>query len=705
MYTVYFLTVVFALIITGKIIQIQFVQGEEWRRISKERNFRFSDINAIRGNIVSADGKRLILSKPVYDVFMDPCADNLVRDSVLFFNNIKPLGDSLQKHFGMNSAKFVADMKAIRKKGSKKTRSYLIKKSIDLEQKELMSTFPIFNKGRIKGGFVVSERYVTDYPYGTLAKRTLGIAENKKYGLNWCYDKELSGTVGKQYEQRMKGGEWLPVNSDSVKRIEPQNGYDVVTTIDFGIQDFAETELANKLKLHNANWGCIVLMEVVTGEIKAIANLAYDTATQTISEDDNYAVAHLIEPGSTFKLATLMTAFEDGYITIDDVVDCEGGKITMYGTDFTDSRKWGYGKINIRDIFKESSNIGVVKVVEEFYNSRKEGETQEERNRKRQKFVQGLKDMRLDKTVQTEIENEPSPRIARSRLSHISLLKMAYGYEMQMTPLQILTFYNAVANGGKMVKPMFVNEIREGNRTIKKIEPTVLKESIASEKTIAFAREILEAVVSEGTAKSINDTTFYTIAGKTGTAKINHPIEGYKHSSYYISTFAGYFPADNPKYSCIVVIHEPKKSGYYGAVVSAPVFKAISDKVYSSEIAVFTEEDIAYAPDNMPPFVKGEQNDLEVICQNLGINIISENPDAAWSEVSVNDKIVEMKTLNYQGIALPDLTDMSFKDAVYLIENKGLKVSFTGYGRVKSQIPDAGTEMKKGETVKINLSL
>jgi len=446
-------------------------------------------------------------------------------------------------------------------------------------------------------------------------------------------------------------------------------------------------------------------MEVETGHIKAIANLTNDTANKVVVEDNNYAVSHLIEPGSTFKLATLMSAFEDGYITIDDTIDCEGGEIKLYNTPFKDSRKWGYGRISVKDIFKVSSNIGVVKIVETYYNCKKKGETDSERAAKRRKFINHLIEMRLDKTVNTEIENEPRPRISKPYLSHISLLKMAYGYELQLTPLQMLTFYNAVANNGRMVKPMFVSEIREGNTTIKKIEPTVLKDKIASENTIKFAREILKAVVEEGTASSINNTKYYKIAGKTGTSKINHPIEGYNHSRYYISSFAGYFPEDKPKYSCIVVIYEPKKSGFYGAVVAAPVFKAISDKVYASELAVFTEKDIQYTPDNIPVFTKGRQKDIEKIYSRLGFHSISENPQSEWTLVEEKDRILQLRNLSYDTLkTVPDVVGMSLKDAVYLLGNKGLKVIFTGYGKVVSQQPYAGSEYKKGDMMQLTLS-
>jgi len=702
-YLVYFATILFSLFVLGKIIKIQFFEGDEWRKISIERNFRYNDIKAIRGNILSSDGKQLVLSKPVYDIYFDPLAENLVKDTAYYKKNILLLADSLQKHFGINKKIFLKEINNIRKPEGKKNRHYSIKKNIGYEQLELIKTFPIFNKGQSKGGFIEEEKYVPDYPFGTLAKRTLGIADNKKYGINWFYDKELSGTVGMQYEQRMKGGDWLPVNSDSTKRIEPKNGYDVVTTINFKIQDFAESELSKKIVEHNAKWGSIVLMEVATGQIRAIANLSYDTATGKISENENYAVANLMEPGSTFKLATLMAAHEDGFIKINDTIDCEGGKMSLYGADFEDTHP--SRRISVRDIFKVSSNIGAAKIVEKYYNCKKPNETNSDRFKKRQKFINRLYDMRLNQSVNTEIENEPRPRIKNFHFSNISLLKMAYGYELQMTPLQILTFYNAVANDGKMMKPMFVSEIREGDRVIKKIEPTVLKERIASKETIEFAKNILDAVVKEGTAKAISDTKYYEIAGKTGTSKINHGTEGYDQKKYYISSFVGYFPKDKPKYSCIVIIYEPKKSGYYGAVVSAPVFRAIADKVYTSELAVFTEKDIPYTPDNNPPLKIGFQKDFQKIYTKLGINAVSENPQSEWTRVEEKDRIVELKNSSFANNIVPNVIGMSFKDAIYLLENKGFKIHFTGKGTVKEQKPNSGEAFKKGDIITLTLSL
>jgi len=703
-YLVYVLTLVFALLIIGKIFQIQVVQGKEWREISVEKNFGWVDIKAKRGNIISADGLTICQTRPNYDIFMDPLSDGI--SDTLFLNNIKALGDSLQKHFGLNSREFVSKIKGIRQKTAPINRHYPIVKEISWEEYMLIRSFPIFNKGRLRGGLISYENYVTDYPYGTLAKRTIGNANEKKsmkFGINGCYDSELTGTVGKQYVQRVRGTGWYPVSAHNAKRIEPQNGYDIITTINVRMQDIVENELKNRIIKHKADSACVVLMDVKTGHIKAIANLK-QLSDGRIVEEYNYAVSSLFDPGSTMKLPILMAAFEDGHIKINDTIDCENGKVKMYDKTYEDVRKGGYGKISVKDIFKESSNVGVVKIVEKYYNARK-GQSNTELEKTRQKLVNKLYDMGLNQKVNTEIEHEPFPVIRNSGFSHLSLLQMSIGYEISMTPLQMLTFYNAVANDGKMVKPMFVTEIRDGSKVVKKLKPTVLKKQIASKRTISFANEILQAVVKEGTGKSIRNTVGYEIAGKTGTAKLLHPKLGYNHNQYYISSFAGYFPVEQPKYSIIVIIFNPSEGGYYGGAVAAPVVKEIADKIIAMEIGIRSETDIECANNPFIPCIKGKQNDVERVWTELGYNAVIENPNAQWITMQKNEDISIFKHQEIEIGVMPDVIGMSIKDAVVVLENLGVKVKFNGIGNVIKQSVNPGEPIFKDKLIRLELSI
>jgi len=706
LYMVYFATLLFAFVIIGRIIYLQFVIGAELRTYSEQRNYSWNEIDARRGTIYSADGVILCQAIPFYDVFMDPLAQGLPKQVLL--DNINALGDSLQKHFGLNKNQFVKTIRGIREGSLPANMHYPVVKNITWQQNEKIKTFPIFNRGRNRGGFINYEIFKTYYPHGSLARRTIGEHDAEReifYGLNSRYNDELSGTPGQYYAQRIKGVQGYPMHSGSTKIIEPKEGYNIVSTINFLIQDITDYELRKKLIAHEAKSGCAIIMEVETGHIKAIANLR-NLGNGNFTEDNNYAVSHLADPGSTMKLAALMVAFEDGHIKIDDTVNCRNGHIRLYKKDYNDERIGGHGRISVKDIFKESSNVGMVTLIEKYYNYAG-NKPLREKEVQRRVFTDGLYRLGLNQRVNTEIENEPHPQIKKENFSDISLLQMAIGYEMLMTPLQILTFYNAVANNGKMVKPMFVKEIREGTRTIKKIKPTVLQERIAKPETIAFAKEIMEAVVKEGTGRSIRNTRNYAIAGKTGTAKINHPKYGFNHNDFYNSYFAGYFPADEPKYSAIVVINKPnkEKGGIFGGLLAAPVVKEVADVIYAMELGIKQEEDVEATPHNSFPVKNGYQKDLEVIFNTFNKHFVSQNPNTEWVYSDNKNRIIELKTKEIEEGRTPNVAGMSLRDALALLENIGFKVVFEGIGVVKKQSVKAGEEFNKGQIIKLTLSL
>ncbi|MDD3877920.1 MAG: penicillin-binding protein [Bacteroidales bacterium] len=699
-YLIYGFTLVFAVLIVGKLLHIHLVKGSKWRSYSKEINFGINIIKAERGNIFSSDGMIFCQSKPIYDIYWDPLAEGL-PDSI-FNRDINELGQKLETHFGIEKNKFISDARKIRNHEIR-NRYYRIKKGISWSEYEMMKSFPIFERGNINGGFIENKKIVTDFPYNTLARRIIGDVDEEKgicFGLNCTYNEELRGSYGMQEVKRIKDIEWYPVSSDSNKRIEPKRGYDLVTTINLKYQDFTENELKKMLIENNADSGCVIVMEVATGQIKAITNLK-KTAENEYIESDNYAVSFLIEPGSTMKLAALMVALEDGYINSTDTINCSGnlggGRTLIQGHIYEDVHKGGYGKLSIKDIFKYSSNVGVTTIIEEHYNKT---------NEQREKFANGLRDLGIYQRVNTEIQNEPHPVIKNSEFSLISVLQMSIGYEIQMTPLQILTFFNAVANNGVMVKPMFASEIKEGRNTVRRFETEILKRKVASAETISLMREMLEAVVAEGSGKSINNTVHYKIAGKTGTAQRPDGARGYEGSTLFTSSFAGYFPADNPRYSAIAVLYTDKsKGGHFGGAIAAPIIKQIADRIYASEIGIDVEKFIE-GYNQMPMSLrKGYTDDIKKLLNYFGYNFIDEAPTAQWVNEVINDRIISLNEAIIEDFITPDVSGMTLKDALFLLENMGFQVSFSGNGIVRSQLPNSGTSYKRGDIINLTLSI
>src|SRR5690606_6928859 len=442
--------------------------------------------------------------------------------------------------------------------------------------------------------------------FNILAARTIGYDREgiQPVGIEGAYSKELRGINGKRLEQKIAGGVWMPISDEN--EIEPVDGSDVYSTIDVNIQDVAESALMKQLKKHHAGYGCVAVMEVATGEIKAIANLQR-VKDSTYYESYNFAVGAATEPGSTFKLPALMAAFEDGYLDLDDMVDTEDGTTKFYDAVMRDSHKGGYGKISIKESFVKSSNVAISKEINRVY------------SKDPQKFIDRLNKMYVNKKLGIELAGEGTPYIKNTddkSWSGITLPWMSIGYEVELTPLNILTFYNTVANNGKMVKPKFVREIRHRGQLVRKIETEVLNPSVCSEKTIKMAKEMLEGVVEEGTAKNLKNEV-YKIAGKTGTAQIANKKLGYKYKNdlkvSHQASFVGYFPADNPKYTCIVVVNAPSKGVYYGNLVAGPIFKEVADKVYATSIEIHKEihkkenqakSRIPYAKDGYYPDLK-----------------------------------------------------------------------------------------------------
>lgn len=637
----------FAIAIVYKLVQIKFVDGDAYREIAEQGTVKTFEIAANRGSVYTSDGSLLATSVSKFDVRMDVVT---VSDDD-FEAGIKDLSKSLSKMLG-KSASFYE--RYIRKARANKNRYLFITRNLSYNQYQELMKFPIFKLGPYRGGFIVEQRTVREHPIGKMAERAVGYDDYRgRVGIEGSFYEFLRGTNGKRLKQKIAKGQWKPLSDNN--EIEPIDGKDIITTIDLNIQDVAHHALLGQLEKFKADHGSVVVMETKTGEIKAISNLGR-TSKGTYFEQRNYAIYESHEPGSTFKLMGMVVALEDKVIDTSTVIDTEKGVITFHRKSVRDSHRGGYGKISAARVFEVSSNVGIVKIINENYKDNPG------------KFVDGLHKMHIGQKIGLPIKGEGIPIIPdpdnKKSWNGLSLPWMAYGYGVSITPLQTLTFYNAIANNGEMVKPRFVKEIRTQNDIITKFEKEVIDPKICSQETIDKVKEMMLNVVKRGTAANIYDKNF-SMAGKTGTCQ----TEYWTDKTQYISSFVGYFPADEPKYSCIVVIHKPeKKIGYYGNIVAAPVFQQIAQKIYTDTPV---QDEITF------------------------------DPQLAVSEKSYDGYY---KKANKIYKTVPNVKNMAGMDAVSLLENLGFKVSFNGIGKVKSQSIKAGKAIKKGETIILDLS-
>jgi cell division protein FtsI (penicillin-binding protein 3) len=646
----------FALLIAIKLADIQFVQGDKYRELAQKNTTKNFTIPANRGNVYSDDGSLLASSVPKYDIRFDA----VTVSSEDFKENLVPLSKELGAMFGKSPSYY---QNVLRKARANKNRYLLIAKNLGYTDYIRVKKMPLFRKGPYKGGVIVEQKTVREHPMGKIGARLVGDEdrENPGYyavGLEGAFHEELSGKDGKRLKQKIAKGQWKPVYDEN--EVEPQDGYDVVSTINVNIQDIAHHALLKQLEEYEADHGCVIVMDVQTGEIKAVSNLGR-SQNGGYYERYNYAIWESAEPGSTFKTIAMTVALEHKVIDTSTVVDTKDGKIRLYGRSITDSRRGGYGKISAAKALEVSSNIGFATLINDAYKDNPK------------KFTNQIKDWGLDKKVGVTIKGEGKPIIPEegdALWSRNALPSISYGYNLKMTPLQILTFYNAIANDGKMVKPHFIREIRSWNHKVETYGTKVLHEKIASQTTIDKVQEVLKNIVKRGTGKSLYSENF-SMAGKTGTARTDYgDIEAWNKDRKYVSSFAGYFPAENPKYSCIVVIHQPStKKGYYGADVTGPVFKRIAQKI-------FTDSPL-----------KAEIANLNKV-----------------------DAVFEKDFETYYGMAqkrfskIPNVKGMAGMDAVSLLENLGLQVQVEGNGSVRAQSLPSGEQFKKGQTILLTLS-
>jgi len=653
------------------------VQSEMTERLGQnDPVLALKEIPSPRGNIYDLKGNLLATSMPVYTIAIDATQPS----DTLFNNNYKKLAKGLAAIF-KDESKDEFEKKIYQSRLAKK-QYFKLKSGVRYSELQAVKKLPILNKGRFKGGFVYTQQTSRTKPFKYLCGRTIGYI-NGTYGvgIEKSFDKYLKGENGLQMMQKINGGVWKPLSNS--EDVEPESGADIYATIDIRIQDIAQSALLSSLEKYQAESGSVILMDVKTGAIRAMSSLQR-TAEEKYAESFNFAFGAAYEPGSTFKLASLLVALEDGKIDTSSIVDTKNGVFEFYDRKMRDSNahRGGHGKISIARAFEVSSNIGIARTIVDLYED------------KPQEFIDRLARLGVSNKLDFELLGEAEPWIKNSNdstWSGVSLPWISYGYELKMSALQILALYNAVANDGEMVKPYLVDRIQRGEQIVTSKKVEVLKPSICSQNTISILKDLLVGVVKNGTAKNIY-SKMYSCAGKTGTAKI--ASEG-SYSSDYRASFAGYFPANNPKYSCIVVVTKPKKElGFYGNIVAAPVFKEIRNSLYAEEPVSVPLNESAMATSD-----KGLSFELNQIYKELKHPLYQSSVNNLW----LNASNTGFNPLSIKDGVMPDLLGMSSMDAVYLLENLGLSVAVFGKGKVANQSLKTGQLYKDNQKVTLSL--
>ncbi|WP_225975373.1 penicillin-binding protein [Panacibacter ginsenosidivorans] len=690
----YIAIAVVCVIIFVKAFYIQQVQGSMWRGMSDSLHLKMQPIDADRGTIYSDDGQMLSTSVPQFDIYVDFGADGLrQKNGELFYRNLDSLSYCLADLF---KDKTQSAYKKILSTGyKKKDRYYLLKRKVSFQDYYKLRQFPLVRLGKNTSGFIAETKNIRLNPYQLLAYRTIGLerANAQKVGLEQTYDTVLRGEEGKRLVRFISGGVAVPVNNEN--EIEPENGKDIVTTLDTRIQEIAENALMKMLVQSESQYGTCVVMETQTGQVKAMANLG-QRPDGSYWEDYNYAL-RATEPGSTIKLATLLAVLSEGKTSINDLVEVGSTGNAFVGVrNVNDAERAPKPVMTVRECFAHSSNVGMSKIAYNAFGSQPD------------KFAKYLHQLRMDTLTGIDLKGEEKPRIAKTKRNKEGLsdmITMSFGYALQVTPMQTLTLYNAIANNGKMVRPYLVSSIQSDGIVYRQIEPAVINEQIVEPRIVKDAQNCMKAVVTEGTAKLIFRDAPYTVAGKTGTAHVADGVHGYDDGIYQAS-FVGYFPADKPQYTCIVVIKtKPHAPLHYGGQLSAPVFKEVADRLYS----MFIKDNMQYATatqnDSINYIYAGAVKDVKEIMQTIGVKYKdSSAKKAQYAMVSKGDTQPVIKTQAISNKTMPQLSGMTLKDAVLACESMGLKVNVQGKGRVVIQSLLAGQTVKQGQQVSIQLN-
>ena len=693
-YLSYILVVIVCLAILGKAFYIQQVQGSYWRGLSDSLHQRIAEIPAARGTIYSEDGQMLSTNVPQFDIYIDFRVEPLhEKNGKLFRENIDSLSLALADLFQDQSASQYKDQ--LTKAFEAREPNYELKKKIDYRQYLALAKFPMFKVGRYKSGMIAQERNIRLNPYQNMGYRTIGLArEQNSVGLELSYDTVLRGRNGRQLVRAIAGGVTVPVQEGEFE-IAPETGKDIVSNIDVFIQEVT-TNALNKMMVQNqAQWGVAMVMEVKTGKIKAIANLG-KISEGVYKEDLNYAITPT-EPGSTFKLVTLLSALEDGKVNLNSTVDLEGGAWKVAGQTVWDSEKHGKHQATVLESFEESSNVGMAKIAMAHYSNNVDA------------YYKHLTKLRLDSLSGIDLIGERRPQITKpgDRLYGPTTLPwMAFGYNIAIAPIQTLVLYNAIANNGVMMKPYLVNAIQEEGKLIKTFAPTVYNPQLVKPATVKALQTALEGVCINGTAKTLFKNSLYKVAGKTGTALVANGNKGYADKIYQ-SSFAGYFPAENPQYTIVVIIkNKPHAYPFYGASVAGPVFKEISDRLYSTYIHNKTNAaPVITLKDSQAFQYSISRSSLQAIAKKINLPYQDSTSSInSWVNLNGAGRNTKAGARVLSDTTMPDISGLKLQDALWLCEKKGLQVKCIGKGRVVKQSIAQGAYITKGQPILIELN-
>jgi len=691
--------VVLSLLVLGRAFYIQQVQGSYWRSMSDSLHQRIEEIDAGRGTIYSEDGQMLSTSLPTFDIYIDFMADGLrEKNGKRFKENIDSFSKALANYFGDKSA---ATYKVeFQKAYKKKDRYFPLKKKLQFEDYKTFREFPLARLGRNRSGVIVEENSKRLMPYQTLATRTIGLsreyvasngkAKKQNVGLEKSYDSLLTGQKGQRLVRFIAGGVPVPVDG---YQVEPENGKDVITTLDVNIQDIASTALMKKMIECEGQYGTAIVMEAKTGKIKAIANLGRQK-DGSYWEDDNYAL-RVTEPGSTIKLATLLSVLESGSSTPDDMVEVgTTGQMVVGPRNVNDAERSPKPVLTVKECFAHSSNVGMSKLAYKAFGNNPK------------KFKDYLHNYWLDEKSPIDLTDIPKSRLAsfeKNAGGTMNMITMSFGYAIQVSPLQTLTLYNAIANNGKMMKPYLVNKIVRDGIPYREFQPTVLDENICKSSTVQTAKQSMEMVITEGTGKPAFKDMPFPVAGKTGTAHVADGNIKY-YDMVYQASFVGYFPANDPVYTCIVVVRtKPHAYLHYGGQIAAPVFREIAIKLYAMYIEQKTGPTYQVIKDSLNYSYAGKNSDIKNVFKTLSVDYSDSVGRSEWGNVIADNYQPVIKEVNISKTVMPNIKGMGLKDVIYLLENMGLKVKANGQGKVMVQSIQAGSALTKGMTVYVEL--
>ncbi len=690
---VYIVFLLFALIagaIAVQVVKINIVEGDKWRK-KAVNNLAWRNVEAERGEILSEDGSSMVTSVTIFDIYMDLT----VTSDKVFNREIDSLCYYLAIYTG--AGKSASQWKSELKRGRKAGKGYhSIVKGLDYMERKRFESFPLFRRGQMGGGIIVDSKIRRVKPFGQMASRLLGLNRKnaQNVGIEASYDEYLRGQSRRELMKEIAHGVWVPLHD--VEGHKAKKGYDLVTTLDADIQDVVHDELLEAMQYHDADEGTVIVMDVKTGAIKAMSNFNR-LEEGRYAERQNVAVTRLYEPGSTIKLATVLALLEDGAVSPDTKVNLNGGRKKFYSETMFDSEPHGMFETDLMKAFAKSSNVGIASLADNHFNKEKEG---------RRKFIRYFKSFGIGDASGIDLDGEPQkflndPDQHATEFSLTSVPWMAHGYEMQMTPLQVLSLYNAVANNGRMMEPYVVSKVLDNGDLVKENRPKVKYDRIASITSIHQAQEMLREVVTNGTARRLN-TDHYSICGKTGTSKdYGVKLDG---KNPYNASFAGYFPAENPQYSIIVVLYNPRKHGFYGGSVAGPVFRSVADKIFALKVDLKSEfykerqTNVASTNYRKPEFSIGFQEDYGNILKHSRVPV-KKATNARWAILNPFQDELSIQKRKIVADIVPDVVGMGIRDAIYVLENLGLKVRFDGRGRVISQSLTPGTTISGQEII------